>query len=296
MYALSLALGQFVQPTPICPQGTTVTRALEILRQNASDQVIAVSERRVPLGIVHLHRLLPYLASLCNQLALSTGASPATSPEASESLVDLDLIEPIAILPAHLCLADLLAHIRAGQLTAASPCALVDAEGRLLGLLDCNRLAQALLIGDRPSRSERPNELVALSQLLDQLPIPIAIKTQQGEVVQNNAAWREHLAADLPSDSPGDRLQAWCNVDHQPAEIAALPDDLPADLPAVWISYAQIEQVLRNLLENALHYAPAGAPIGLRVMAVDQMLQVEVTDRGPGVPAELRERIFAKFV
>ena len=72
--------------------------------------------------------------------------------------------------------------------------------------------------------------------------------------------------------------------------------DVPADLPWLQISYAQIEQVLRNLLENAAHYTPARAPIEVWARAGDGVLRLEVRDRGPGVPAELRERIFDKFV
>jgi len=72
--------------------------------------------------------------------------------------------------------------------------------------------------------------------------------------------------------------------------------DVPADLPWLQISYAQIEQVLRNLLENAAHYTPASAPIEVWARAGDGVLRLEVRDRGPGVPLELRERIFDKFV
>jgi two-component system sensor histidine kinase KdpD len=72
--------------------------------------------------------------------------------------------------------------------------------------------------------------------------------------------------------------------------------DVPPDLPWVRISYAQIEQVLRNLLENAAHYTPAGGPIEVWARGAAGAVRIEVRDRGPGVPAELRERIFEKFV
>lgn len=72
--------------------------------------------------------------------------------------------------------------------------------------------------------------------------------------------------------------------------------DVPSDLPWVRLSYAQIEQVLRNLLENAAHYTPEAGPIEVWARAEGDGVRVEVRDRGPGVPAELRERIFEKFV
>lgn len=72
--------------------------------------------------------------------------------------------------------------------------------------------------------------------------------------------------------------------------------DVPPDLPWVRISYAQIEQVLRNLVENAAHYTPAGSPIEVWARASGSAVTIEVRDRGPGVTVELRERIFEKFV
>lgn len=72
--------------------------------------------------------------------------------------------------------------------------------------------------------------------------------------------------------------------------------DVPDDLPWVRISYQQIEQVLRNLLENAAHYTPEGCPIEVWTRAHEQEVRVEVRDRGPGIPPEMRERIFEKFV
>ena len=72
--------------------------------------------------------------------------------------------------------------------------------------------------------------------------------------------------------------------------------DVPSDLPWVRLSYPQIEQVLRNLLENAAHYTPKASPIELWARADGESVRVEVRDRGPGVPPELRERIFEKFV
>lgn len=72
--------------------------------------------------------------------------------------------------------------------------------------------------------------------------------------------------------------------------------DVPSDLPWVRLSYPQIEQVLRNLLENAAHYTPRASLIEVWARAEGSSVRVEVRDRGPGVPAALRERIFEKFV
>ena len=53
---------------------------------------------------------------------------------------------------------------------------------------------------------------------------------------------------------------------------------------------------LRNLLSNALKYAPGPAPVMLHVMDFDEppALQLEVADAGPGIPAELLPRLFTR--
>ena len=57
----------------------------------------------------------------------------------------------------------------------------------------------------------------------------------------------------------------------------------------------RIGQVLRNLLENAAKYSPAGAPIALRARARGSRMRIEVADRGPGIPPQAQRRIFEKF-
>jgi two-component system sensor histidine kinase KdpD len=71
---------------------------------------------------------------------------------------------------------------------------------------------------------------------------------------------------------------------------------IPDDLPLAAIDSALIEQVLINLLENAIKYTPPGTPIDVsaRTQGADAIV-VEVADRGSGVSAEDQERVFDKF-
>jgi two-component system sensor histidine kinase KdpD len=70
---------------------------------------------------------------------------------------------------------------------------------------------------------------------------------------------------------------------------------VPGDLPLVPIDPALVEQVLLNLLENATKYTPPGSPIEVAARPVDGEVEVEVADRGPGVPMAEVERVFDKF-
>jgi signal transduction histidine kinase len=72
----------------------------------------------------------------------------------------------------------------------------------------------------------------------------------------------------------------------------SLPDQ---PLPA-YLDPEQIQQVLVNVLINALDVQPRGGTIDVAVTPVGGAATVEVRDRGPGLPAELRERLFEPFV
>lgn len=71
--------------------------------------------------------------------------------------------------------------------------------------------------------------------------------------------------------------------------------DLPADLPCIYVEPALMEQVLLNLLENALRYTPPGASIGLSGRAESGMVRLAVSDSGPGIHERERERVFQEF-
>jgi len=57
----------------------------------------------------------------------------------------------------------------------------------------------------------------------------------------------------------------------------------------------RLEQILVNLLSNAVRHSPERSTITVRVNADRNGLAFRVVDRGPGVPVELRERIFEPF-
>jgi two-component system sensor histidine kinase KdpD len=70
---------------------------------------------------------------------------------------------------------------------------------------------------------------------------------------------------------------------------------IPKDLPPVEIDNVLIDQVITNLLENAVNYTPAGSPIDICVHQEEQYVQVHIADRGPGIEPTERKYIFDKF-
>jgi PAS domain S-box-containing protein len=71
--------------------------------------------------------------------------------------------------------------------------------------------------------------------------------------------------------------------------------DLPDVIPDVRIDPARVEEVLTNLLENAVRYNPVHQPLIIRVEPAANIVQFSVIDHGPGVPEAKQTQIFEKF-
>ena len=69
--------------------------------------------------------------------------------------------------------------------------------------------------------------------------------------------------------------------------------DLPADLPQLYADPDKVEQVVTNLVENALTYAEG--PVRISGAAEPDHVRVVVADQGPGIPASLQPHLFKKF-
>ena len=86
-----------------------------------------------------------------------------------------------------------------------------------------------------------------------------------------------------------DRLSAQIG----PREIKV---ELPAKLPMVQADPVLLEQVVINLVENALKFTPAETPIEIKAWATERALTLLVADHGPGIPEGQEEHIFEKLV
>lgn len=67
------------------------------------------------------------------------------------------------------------------------------------------------------------------------------------------------------------------------------------DVPPIPIDVVQIDQVLTNLIENALAFSPPGTEIVISAIRWQNMVEVRVSDRGPGIGKEDRARVFQEF-
>jgi signal transduction histidine kinase len=86
----------------------------------------------------------------------------------------------------------------------------------------------------------------------------------------------------------------------QRAAILARKDtDLEAVIapgfPTIVADRDKIERVLTNLMDNALKYVPENGRVVFAAQKQDDSIQISITDNGPGIPPEERERIFERF-
>jgi two-component system phosphate regulon sensor histidine kinase PhoR len=71
--------------------------------------------------------------------------------------------------------------------------------------------------------------------------------------------------------------------------------DAPATLPTVPVDPARMEQVLINLIQNAIKFTPAGGSIRVRAAAGNSQLRIDVTDTGVGIHEDELPRVFERF-
>lgn len=71
--------------------------------------------------------------------------------------------------------------------------------------------------------------------------------------------------------------------------LAPVPDVL------VHVDAQRLQQVLSNLISNAIKFSPIGGQVEISAQVMDNQVRVAVRDHGAGIPPEFRERIFQKF-
>ncbi|MER5878333.1 ATP-binding protein [Streptomyces sp. NPDC060235] len=85
-----------------------------------------------------------------------------------------------------------------------------------------------------------------------------------------------------------------------PMALGGVPEDsvdleIPESLPMVAVDAGLLERAVANLVENAVKYSPLDARVMVAASAIADRVEVRVVDRGPGVPDEAKDRIFAPF-
>jgi len=128
------------------------------------------------------------------------------------------------------------------------------------------------------------------------------------ETIQGEAARLDHVVGQLLDLS---RLEAGAAEPHRElwhvdelvgqalaglgADASRVRLEVKPETPPVEVDAAQVERVLANLIDNALHYSPPGSGVLVRAEPGATELRLHVVDRGPGLPAEERDALFQPF-
>ncbi|MGH2812215.1 MAG: sensor histidine kinase, partial [Actinomycetota bacterium] len=75
----------------------------------------------------------------------------------------------------------------------------------------------------------------------------------------------------------------------------AIRKHVRGDVPPVPMDAVQIDQVLTNLIENAISFSPPATDIAISAVRWENTVEVKVSDRGPGIPKEGRSQVFQEF-
>ncbi|TMK55942.1 MAG: DUF4118 domain-containing protein [Actinobacteria bacterium] len=157
---------------------------------------------------------------------------------------------------------------------------LASIKAGVTSLLDASAIHDALqqreLLTTILEETDRLNRLVGnildLAKIRAGALIPKRVPTAVDEVAEAVVARMRPLLADF-----------------------AVELQLAPDLPEVPADPVQLDQVLTNLLENAARHSPRGGTIRIHVSQTRDAVRVRVSDEGPGIKPEEREKVFEAF-
>ena len=179
-----------------------------------------------------------------------------------------------------------------------------DTAARLQEILD----AQQAFVGDASHQLRTPLaalrlqleniESAAPSTLQPALAAARAETARLGRISEALLALTRSVATNVACEHidaasvAAERHQAWAPV----AAEAGVQLDLTAPDQA-WVSAASgaLEQILDNLVDNALEVAPTGSTVRITLLQGDDIVELHVIDHGPGLSDEQRKRAFDRF-
>lgn len=147
-----------------------------------------------------------------------------------------------------------------------------------------------LLAGDAEyTAAEIRDQLVLIDEETDRLQRRVNNLLSMAKLESGDSALSQDWA-DL-SDIAASAVEAMRSISGKhPVHL-----DLAEDLPLVLVDYHQLENALRNLLENAFLYSPPESPVDVKTWSSLDQVRVSVRDYGSGLMPDEFEQVFDKF-
>lgn len=131
-----------------------------------------------------------------------------------------------------------------------------------------------LLLGDIESAADRLDHMVG--DLLDMSRLQVGAL----DLTLRSVALEEVVAAALAG---------------LPAAPERVDVDVPESLPTVLADGALLERAVANLVSNAVAWSPPGSAVKIQAGQIGGSIDLRIVDRGPGIPPEVRQRMFLPF-
>ena len=209
--------------------------------------------------------LLPHLQALCDQMGTALQRSLiATQEQQAREQAQLQATR-------NALLASISHDYRTPLATIMGAASALQDQGDRMDAGQRKRLANGIV--EESERLARMTENTLQLARLDAPSVSLRCDWESAEELVGAVLRRIRQRVD------GSRVRAW----------------VEPDLPLFWCDAMLVSQLLDNLLDNALKYSPADAPVELHARICKDDLILTVSDQGPGIAPAWREKVFEVF-
>lgn len=189
-------LEQFIKSVPACQSEKTLEMVLPAFYEDNNDFLVVVNAANFPLGIISAGTALQ---GITDKIPGDSSLTP--------------LLSPVSTVSEQTPLQQLLPYLE--RMSSDETILVVDGNGKLRGALDTESILQVLL--REQTSSPVPYQSQPFLNFVEQFPLPLLLKTKAGQLLHQNASWREYICSHkenccLAVDDKATEAKQWCNL------------------------------------------------------------------------------------